>query len=215
MKQVLFSYAFRPFFLLAGLSGIGFVALWVMSLNGQASLPTGISPIHWHGHEMIVGFAMATVAGFALSAVATWTGRSAVEGIAVLWLAMCWIAGRVAIFYVHLLHPFAVVALDMLFPLSLCFFFAREVFGARNKRNYKVVAIVATLAVLNFTFHTVAANQSLYLLIHTILLLVALNVVLWFALDGLLAWQTHLGGFATGFGFAAAAETLRRRKRPR
>ena len=174
MRQVLFSYAFRPFFLLAGLSGIGFVALWVMSLNGQASLPTGISPIHWHGHEMIVGFAMATVAGFALSAVATWTGRPAVEGIAVWWLAMCWIAGRIAIFYVHLLHPFAVVALDMLFPLSLSFFFAREVIGARNQRNYKVVAIVVTLAVLNFTFHTVAANQSLYLLIHTMLLLVAL-----------------------------------------
>ncbi len=51
--------------------------------------------------------------------------------------------------------------------------------------------------------------------VNTLLLLVALNVVLWFALDGLLAWQTHLGGFATGFAFAAAAETLRRRKRPR
>lgn len=174
MTRVLFSYAFRPFFLLAGLSGIGFIAFWVLSLNGQATLPKGLAPLHWHGHEMVVGFAMATVAGFVLSAVATWTGRAAVNGIAVVWLAMCWLIGRAAIFYGHFLHPYAVIALDMLFPVSLCILIAREVFGARNKRNYKVVAIVAMLTVLNFTFHTVAATQSLYLMIHTMLLLVAL-----------------------------------------
>ena len=32
-----------------------------------------------------------------------------------------------------------------------------------------------------------------------VLLLVGLNVVLWWAMDGQLAWQTHLGGFVAGW----------------
>ena len=31
------------------------------------------------------------------------------------------------------------------------------------------------------------------------LLLIAINVVMWWALDGQLAWQTHLGGFVAGW----------------
>lgn len=34
------------------------------------------------------------------------------------------------------------------------------------------------------------------------LMLVVLNVVTWFIEDGVLAWQTHLGGFLTGAGLA-------------
>ncbi len=36
----------------------------------------------------------------------------------------------------------------------------------------------------------------------SILWLVALNAVLWVALDGQLAWETHLGGFLAGWAFA-------------
>ena len=32
-----------------------------------------------------------------------------------------------------------------------------------------------------------------------VLLLIALNLVLWWAMDGQLAWETHLGGFVTGW----------------
>lgn len=37
----------------------------------------------------------------------------------------------------------------------------------------------------------------------TLLALVILNVILWLALDGLLAWETHLGGAITGCAIAA------------
>jgi uncharacterized protein involved in response to NO len=56
----LLSYAFRPFFLLNGLFAILVVFLWVAKLQGTG-LPA-ISPL-WHGHEMLIGFAMAAVAG--------------------------------------------------------------------------------------------------------------------------------------------------------
>lgn len=41
--------------------------------------------------------------------------------------------------------------------------------------------------------------------VRVIVILVVLNIVLWWAMDGLLAWQTHLGGFLAG---AAAAYLL-------
>jgi uncharacterized protein involved in response to NO len=174
MTRDLLSYTFRLFFLLTGVSAIGLVLLWTLSLNGQITLSTGITPLYWHSHEMIVGFGMATVTGFALSAVATWTGRPAVHGSVVFWLVVCWVAGRIAVFYSNLVTPAGLIVLDMLFPAFLTMLFAREVFVARNKRNYKVVAIILVLCMLNLGFYTVDARQSLYLMIHTLLLLVVL-----------------------------------------
>ncbi len=41
-------------------------------------------------------------------------------------------------------------------------------------------------------------------------LLVLLNLVLWWAMDGHLAWQTHLGGFLTGWLFALIIDSPKR-----
>lgn len=41
--------------------------------------------------------------------------------------------------------------------------------------------------------------QALWPVMRTAGLLVVLNVVMWWALDGQLAWQTHLGGFVGGW----------------
>lgn len=46
-------------------------------------------------------------------------------------------------------------------------------------------------------------GHSLWPVWRSILWLVALNVALWIALDGLLAWETHLGGFIAGWCSAA------------
>lgn len=40
---------------------------------------------------------------------------------------------------------------------------------------------------------------GLWPVLRVVLFLVALNVVMWWALNGHLAWQTHLGGFVTGW----------------
>lgn len=46
------------------------------------------------------------------------------------------------------------------------------------------------------------ANQGLWPVAQAVILLIALNIVLWWAMDGQLAWETHLGGFLTGWLFA-------------
>lgn len=43
------------------------------------------------------------------------------------------------------------------------------------------------------------ARRRLWPVARVILFLVALNLALWWAMDGLLAWQTHLGGFIGGW----------------
>jgi membrane associated rhomboid family serine protease len=44
-----------------------------------------------------------------------------------------------------------------------------------------------------------AFREGLWPVARVVLFLVAMNVVMWWALDGQLAWETHLGGFIVGW----------------
>lgn len=44
-----------------------------------------------------------------------------------------------------------------------------------------------------------AARSALWPVARVVAMLIALNVVMYFSLNGQLAWQTHLGGFITGW----------------
>ena len=175
---VLLGYAFRPFFLLNGIFAIVVVVIWIATLHGSG-LP-GITPM-WHSHEMLVGFAMAAVAGFSLTAVANWTGRPAVHGVPLGLLVFSWLAGRLAMLLTAWLPGTLVGLLDMLFPILLCVLLGREIIEGRSRRNYQLLVIMVTLALLNVLYH-LGVNQhiagadrlAIYLLIHTVLLLVAI-----------------------------------------
>lgn len=175
---VLLSYAFRPFFLLNGVFAVLVVFLWLMALHGGGV--SAMTPL-WHGHEMLVGFTMAAVAGFSLTAVANWTGRPAVQGWPLAVLVASWLAGRLAMLLVARLPAGWVFFLDMLFPVLLAILLSREILAARNRRNYPLVAIIFTMAGENALYHLGAAQWlpgfdrlAVYLLIHTLLLLVAI-----------------------------------------
>ena len=162
------SYAFRPFFLLNGLFAVLAMAVWVLALHG-VGLPANVG---WHAHEMLIGFAMAAVAGFVLTAVATWTGRQPVAGAALGLLVTAWLAGRVAMAFAHELPGGVVAVADMAFPLLLCALIGREVLAAGNRRNFPIVGLVALLVLINAGFHLGHELTSAYLAIHVILLLI-------------------------------------------
>ena len=61
-----FSYGFRPFFLAAGCYAPIAILDWLGVLAGWWSSPNPASPIWWHGHEMVFGWAVAAVCGFLL-----------------------------------------------------------------------------------------------------------------------------------------------------
>lgn len=54
------------------------------------------------------------------------------------------------------------------------------------------------------------ARQRLWPIAQIAVLLVAINVVMFWALNGQLAWQTHLGGFVTGWVLAMLVDPLGR-----
>ena len=166
------SYAFRPFFLLNGLFAMVVISLWIMALHGAgpAGLPADI--MGWHGHEMLVGFAMAAIAGFVLTAVATWTGRPPVAGAPLGLLVAAWLVGRCAMLFAGVLPVWLTIVLDLAFPVLLCVLVGREVIGAGNRRNYPIVGLTALLAILNLVYHLGPGRLGLYLLIHTILLMI-------------------------------------------
>ena len=90
------SIGLRPFFLLAALSAPAFVAVWLLGFAGFLPLDGAASPVSWHAHEMLFGFAGAAIGGFMLTAIPNWTGARPVAGWALAGLAALWIAGRIA-----------------------------------------------------------------------------------------------------------------------
>jgi uncharacterized protein involved in response to NO len=176
--MTLLSYAFRPFFLINGIFSILIVSAWVMTLHGSGLIV--MTPL-WHAHEMLFGFGMATVAGFSLTAVANWTGRQAIQGAPLAWLLAFWLAGRIAMVLAAHLPAGLVIALDMLFPVFLCYLLGREIIAGKSRRNYPLIAIMVAVALLNVLYHLGATQWlpgadrlSIYLTIHTILLLVVI-----------------------------------------
>lgn len=172
--MTLLSYAFRPFFLLNGLFAAAVVFLWALVLagNGPEFLPANL--MLWHGHEMIVGFAMTAVAGFLMTAVAVWTGRPPLSGALLAGLVLSWLAGRAVMLGAGVLPTWVVGVVDSWFPVMLFVLITREVLVSRNRRNYPIAAIAGLLAVLNVLYHLGSERVALFLFIHIVLLLVTI-----------------------------------------
>jgi uncharacterized protein involved in response to NO len=175
----LLSYAFRPFFLLGAAFAIVMVLLWIMALHAPMGLPPEM--FYWHGHEMLVGFGMAAVAGFLLTAISRWTGRSPVQGRELVLLVAAWLLGRLAMGFAFAYPAWVAAVADMIFPVLLVYFVGRELIKGDSARNFPIVGIVGLLAALNLLYHLGRAGvtegddrTAVYLLIHLLLLLVAI-----------------------------------------
>lgn len=146
----LFSYGFRPFFLLAATWAALAVPFWVLAMTGTA--PFDQYSLEWHKHEMLFGYVGAVVAGFLLTAVPNWTGRMPVMGGPLVGLVSLWFAGRAAMLLQPQIGAVAAVV-DSLFLIAFAGVVWREVLAGRNWRNAPVCALVTLLALANICFH--------------------------------------------------------------
>ena len=77
-KQILdypvFALGFRAFFALAGLFALILIALWASIFKGSLVMDNYYPNTYWHAHEMLLGYSVAVIAGFLLTAVNNWTG---------------------------------------------------------------------------------------------------------------------------------------------
>jgi uncharacterized protein involved in response to NO len=144
---VVFSAGFRPFFLLAGLQAVLMVPIWLVQYFSGLSLNLQYSPLLWHGHEMIFGFATAAIGGFLLTAVPNWTGAAPVKGRPLMALVALWLAARVAFALGSVVPPVLAGGLDLAFLPMLGFLLAKPLMGAGKLRNIAFLPILTLLTV--------------------------------------------------------------------
>lgn len=156
----LFSSGFRPFFLLSGVWACIGIPLWLALYGSTVTLPTALPPAIWHAHEMIFGFAAATVAGFLLTAIPNWTGRMPLQGWPLAALVLLWAAGRIGVLLSAVIGPVAATVLDLLFPAAFLAVVAREILTGRNWRNLPMVGALAGLLLANALVHAAALGLA-------------------------------------------------------
>lgn len=154
----LFSFGFRPFFLMGAAWAFLAMTLWIGALTGRLTLPSHFAPADWHVHELLYGYLTAIAAGFLLTAVPNWTGRLPIAGWRLAALSFLWLSGRVALFFSDALGPWLAAAIDLSFLAALLFILGREVLAGENWRNLKVLVMAGLLLAGNALFHVEAAS---------------------------------------------------------
>lgn len=155
---LLLAFAFRPFFLLAAAWSALTMLLWLGSLAGGLTLPQ-LTPA-WHAHELLFGVVAAAAAGFALTAVATWTGTLPLAGRALAALVLLWLVGRVAMLAGGL-PDVAVAVTNLLFLPAVALCLLARLLPVGQRRNYPLVLMLLLLAVAQAVWHFLDTERLL------------------------------------------------------
>lgn len=177
---MLFSYGFRPFFLLVGLYGVIAMLAWLTGLF-TGMWPGDYIPAQlWHGHEMIFGFVAAAIAGFLLTAVPSWTGRRALSGGPLIALVIAWLAGRLVLAFDTGLPQWLIAFIDLAFFPLLGLLLAPSLLRGKP-RNMVFLVFLGVLFLANLIFHMAIANDNrvlassgLMLGVNTVLLIITI-----------------------------------------
>ncbi|MGM0631986.1 MAG: NnrS family protein [Pseudomonadota bacterium] len=149
----LFSHGFRPLFLLMALYAVIGPVHWLLAWTGL--IPDADINAWWHGHEMVMGLAGAAIGGFLLTAVPNWTSTRPVRGLALIALCAAWIGGR----FLPVTSWSALIS-DATYWALLWGLIALPIIRTRNRRNYKVLLVVAILATADVATHIAALADN-------------------------------------------------------
>ena len=131
---------FRPFFALAAIWAVVAVGLWLgFFVLGWPFPASGLSPIAWHAHEMVFGYALAVIAGFLLTAVRNWTQVQTPWGLPLLGLALLWLVARAGVLGWGLLPPWLGMGAEALFIALLVLAVAWPVIRVRQWGQLPIV----------------------------------------------------------------------------
>ncbi|MBI1283432.1 MAG: NnrS family protein [Thiobacillus sp.] len=172
-----FALGFRPFFLAAGIYAVLMMMLWLLVLRGSLDIGE-MSPLVWHGHEMLFGFTVAVIAGFLLTAAQNWTGIRTPSGTPLAALFLLWLAGRVS-FLVPGLRPCLVATIDLAFLPVLALVLALPILKAKQLHNYPFPVMLLALTAANVMVHGDAlgwtpgtASMGLHLAVYVVVTMI-------------------------------------------
>lgn len=149
----IFALGFRTFFALAGLSALILIVLWNAIFNGTLTAENYFSNSFWHAHEMLLGYSVAVIAGFLLTAVKNWTGKPTVSGSQLAGLGLLWLYGRVVPFYEGLLPDAFIALIDFSFLPLLAYQISKPILQSKNYRSLVFIGIILLLALGNGLIH--------------------------------------------------------------
>jgi len=155
VKQfALFELGFRPFFLFASLFSIIATFIWMASFTFGWSLPvSNITPIAWHGHEMVFGYSIAIIAGFLLTAVRNWTGVQTIKGLPLAALVLTWLLARtLPLFNSSLLFEWAAL-FDIFFLLGLIAAVLHPIAKVKQWRQLVIVSILVLILAADILYY--------------------------------------------------------------
>ncbi|VAX10287.1 NnrS protein involved in response to NO [hydrothermal vent metagenome] len=149
----LFELGFRPFFLMAGLSALLLMLLWLMVLDGGASVANYYPGIYWHSHEMLFGYVAAVAAGFLLTAVRNWTGIQTLQNTPLALLAILWLLGRLAPLTIFSLPDGVIALIDLSFLPAVVLGITIPLRAKSQLSNYIFPILLLVMAIANGLTH--------------------------------------------------------------
>jgi uncharacterized protein involved in response to NO len=149
----LFGLGFRVFFALAGLSALILIVIWNSIFKGTLTTGHYFTDNYWHAHEMLLGYSVAVITGFLLTAVKNWTGKPTLTGDKLAGLALLWLYGRILPFYAGLLPDALIAALDFAFLPVLAYQISKPIIQAKQLKNLIFVGLLLLLTLGNGLIH--------------------------------------------------------------
>ncbi|MDD5266193.1 MAG: NnrS family protein [Methylococcales bacterium] len=175
----LFGLGFRVFFALAGLSALVLIVLWNAIFKGALTVDNYFAPNYWHAHEMLLGYSVAVIAGFLLTAVKNWTGQPTLTGDKLAGLALLWLYGRILPFYAGLLPDALIAAIDFSFLPVLAYQISKPIMQAKHFKSLIFIGLLLLLTLGNGLLHAEilglsqnTASTGIQLIVATIILLI-------------------------------------------
>lgn len=149
----LFALGFRAFFTLAGLAALVLIVFWNALFNGTLTAEHYFPDSYWHAHEMLLGYAVAVIAGFLLTAVKNWTGKPTLTGDRLASLCLLWLYGRILPFYAGLLPDILIALVDFSFLPVLAYQVSKPIIEAKQPKNLFFIGLLLLLALGNGLIH--------------------------------------------------------------
>ena len=175
----LFNLGFRVFFALAGLSALILIVLWNKILQGNLNSENYFNANYWHAHEMLMGYSVAVISGFLLTAVKNWTGKKTLTGDQLAGLALLWLYGRILPFYANLLPDGIIAFVDFIFLPVLIYQVSKPIFQTRQYQSLVFIVLLLLLTLGNGLIHAQmldiyenTADTGIKLLVATIVALI-------------------------------------------
>ncbi|MDO9423752.1 MAG: NnrS family protein [Methylobacter sp.] len=177
----IFALGFRAFFALAGLAALVLIVFWNALFNGTLTAEHYFPDNYWHAHEMLLGYAVAVIAGFLLTAVKNWTGKPTVTGDPLASLCLLWLYGRILPFYAGELPDALIALVDFAFLPALAYQVGKPIIQAKQYRNLFFIGLILLLALGNGLIHAQmlglqenTATVGLQLVVATVIILILL-----------------------------------------